>query len=388
MKIVTWIIKLYPRRWRERYQVEMLAVLEQHTISLVTLLDLLLGALDARLDPAYQTQEGFMFHRLRDMRTHTLIYLCALSIFLFSATLWTSLNGSLAFQDNPLGSDTEAIASTACLALIPGLTLLALLVVALITIKNALKEHRFGTLIFALLCLGLGIAGVLEELPLSLGPDYPVMDLILAWLQIGALALGVGVGLFVTGVKGLQAIRRRQWWACGFALAIDLLLPAVLTSYLLWGVRSISPGVTIQLPPGAFLIGNIVFSSIANFIAFLLLQMGSFLLLGALLLALTGDEPSRRGWRVMRGFGVAFTLVLLITFVAVVIWDVNRWLGGGVWIFDPTHGVWPLFGGQWIGPLLTNALILGVALGLAFLALIRSFLILAGEEQSSGHMAA
>src|ERR1700730_364971 len=64
MTTVTWILNFYPRRWRERYQEEMLAVLEQHTISLVTLFDLLLGALDARLDPAYRTQEGFMLHTL------------------------------------------------------------------------------------------------------------------------------------------------------------------------------------------------------------------------------------------------------------------------------------------------------------------------------------
>src|SRR5579864_9546552 len=100
----------------------MLAVLEQHAISLVTLLGLL-GALDARLDPAYRTQEGCMFHRLRDTRTLSLIYLCALAMFLFSATLWTALNGSLAFQDNPLGSNTEAIAATASLGIIPGLSL-------------------------------------------------------------------------------------------------------------------------------------------------------------------------------------------------------------------------------------------------------------------------
>ena len=115
MKVVTWILNCYPHRWRERSQEEMLAELEQHAISLVTLLGLLLDALDARLDPAYRTQEGCMFHRLRDTRTLSLIYLCALAMFLFSATLWTALNGSLAFQDNPLGSNTEAIAATASL---------------------------------------------------------------------------------------------------------------------------------------------------------------------------------------------------------------------------------------------------------------------------------
>jgi hypothetical protein len=388
MKIVTWVLNFYPHRWRERYQEEMLAVLEQHTISLVTLLDLLLGALDAHLDPAYRTKEGFVFHRLRDTRTLSLIYICGLSIFLFSATLWTALNGSLAFQDNPLGSGTEAIALSATSVIIPGLGLIALLVVALATIKNALKHRRLGTLIYAIICIGLGIAGAFQELPFSPGPDYPLMELIFAWLLIGGIALCVGGSLFVTGVKGLQAIRKRQWWSVGFALAIDLLLPAGLMSYILWGTEGITPGTTIQLPPGGFLIGNMVFSSIANFITFLLLAMGSYLPLGALLLTLASNESSARGWRVTRGFGAAFTVVLVVNLAAVVIWDVNRWLGGGVWIFDPTHGVWPLFGGQWIGPLMTNALILAVALSLALLALIRSFLIRPGGEQSAGQMAA
>jgi hypothetical protein len=387
MKIVTWILNCYPHRWRERYQEEMLAVLEQHTISLVTLLDLLLGALDAHLDPAYRTKEGFMFHRLRDTRTLSLIYICALSMFLFSATLWTALNGSLAFQDNALGSSTEAIASSATLVIIPGLGLIALLVVALATIKNALKHRRLGTLIFAILSIGLGIVGAFQVFSFSPGPDYPLMELIFTWLLMGGIALCVGVGLFVTGVKGLQAIRKRQWWSVGFALAIDLLLPVGLMSYILWG-REGTLGGAIQLTQGSFLIGNVVFSSIANFIMFLLLAMGPYLLLGSLLLTLAGDESSTQGWRVTRGFGAAFSLVLVVNLAAVVIWDINRWLGGGVWIFDPTHGVWPLFGGRWIGPLMTNALILAVALSLALLALIRSFLIRPGEEQSAGQMAA
>jgi hypothetical protein len=387
MKIVTWILNCYPHRWRERYQEEMLAVLEQHTISLITLLDLLLGALDAHLDPAYRTKEGFMFHRLRDTRTLSLIYICALSMFLFSATLWTALNGSLAFQDNALGSSTEAIASSATLVIIPGFGLIALLVVALATIKNALKHRRLGTLIFAILSIGLGIVGAFQVFSFSPGPDYPLMELIFAWLLMGGIALCVGVGLFVTGVKGLHAIRKRQWWSVGFALAIDLLLPVGLMSYILWG-REGTLGGAIQLTQGSFLIGNVVFSSIANFIMFLLLEMGPYLLLGALLLTLACDESSTHGWRVTRGFGAAFSLVLVVNLAAVVIWDINRWLGGGVWIFDPTHGVWPLFGGRWIGPLMTNALILAVALSLALLALIRSFLIRPGEEQSAGQMAA
>ena len=42
---------LYPRRWRRRYGDEFLAVLEEHGLSLMVLLDVVRGALDARLHP-------------------------------------------------------------------------------------------------------------------------------------------------------------------------------------------------------------------------------------------------------------------------------------------------------------------------------------------------
>lgn len=44
-----WLLRLYPRRWRDRYMAEMTALLEEHQITLRTLIDLLGGVLDARL---------------------------------------------------------------------------------------------------------------------------------------------------------------------------------------------------------------------------------------------------------------------------------------------------------------------------------------------------
>ena len=54
MWLVLWILRLYPPAWRERYTAEMVALLEQHQITLWTVLDLLVGVLDARLDPHYR----------------------------------------------------------------------------------------------------------------------------------------------------------------------------------------------------------------------------------------------------------------------------------------------------------------------------------------------
>lgn len=54
MRLVMWMLRLYPPAWRERYEAEMVALLEQHEITFWTVLDLLVGALDARLDPHYR----------------------------------------------------------------------------------------------------------------------------------------------------------------------------------------------------------------------------------------------------------------------------------------------------------------------------------------------
>ncbi len=59
MKLLLVLLKLYPQAWRERYEEEMIALLEEHTITLFTLIDLCFGALDARLDPHYRTQRAF-----------------------------------------------------------------------------------------------------------------------------------------------------------------------------------------------------------------------------------------------------------------------------------------------------------------------------------------
>jgi hypothetical protein len=45
------LLGLYPRAWRERYGDELVALLEEHPATLVDLIDLIRGALDARLHP-------------------------------------------------------------------------------------------------------------------------------------------------------------------------------------------------------------------------------------------------------------------------------------------------------------------------------------------------
>lgn len=46
-----WLVRLYPRAWRERYEHEFVALLDQRPLALWDLLDAMFGALDARLRP-------------------------------------------------------------------------------------------------------------------------------------------------------------------------------------------------------------------------------------------------------------------------------------------------------------------------------------------------
>lgn len=52
-----WVLRLYPRAWRARYGDELAALLAEQKLSPAILIDLLGGALDARLSPQKTTQE-------------------------------------------------------------------------------------------------------------------------------------------------------------------------------------------------------------------------------------------------------------------------------------------------------------------------------------------
>lgn len=46
-----WFVRLYPRAWRERYGAEMSAMLEQMSLTPAAVIDLVAGAIDARVAP-------------------------------------------------------------------------------------------------------------------------------------------------------------------------------------------------------------------------------------------------------------------------------------------------------------------------------------------------
>lgn len=120
MRFVIWMLRLYPRAWRERYGSEMIAVLELHSITLWTVIDLVFGALDARLDPYYRRERLFI-PRLpwRSLQSSWHVMTTAFVTFWLTLILWLSGGGPwgpLSF--NWSSTDvTQALGSLAFLSL-------------------------------------------------------------------------------------------------------------------------------------------------------------------------------------------------------------------------------------------------------------------------------
>lgn len=89
MRLVIWMLRLYPPVWRGRYEAEMVALLEQHEMTLWTVLDLLMGALDARLDPHYRRSRPL--ESSRRLQNSWKLYTSAFVAFWLALVLWGSM---------------------------------------------------------------------------------------------------------------------------------------------------------------------------------------------------------------------------------------------------------------------------------------------------------
>jgi hypothetical protein len=96
-----WLLRLYPRSWRARYEDEVAAILDQHGCTVRTLVDLAAGALDARLLlPRFAREElvaanigGLGDAVARPARTVLVVAVTALSAIFFLLLAYTMFVG-------------------------------------------------------------------------------------------------------------------------------------------------------------------------------------------------------------------------------------------------------------------------------------------------------
>ncbi len=144
MKLRDWLVRLYPPRWRERYGDEFEALLEECLHSPLDVVDIFLGALDARL--YFSTELNWrLMNMVNKLRTTFLMVFTAYIGFIIGGLSFYGL-----VDDSPAAAlmKTDSALSTAWMAVAVGslVTLLAVMVggvpLGLAVLRRALSSKR------------------------------------------------------------------------------------------------------------------------------------------------------------------------------------------------------------------------------------------------------
>lgn len=151
----TWLLRLYPHTWRERYGEEFEALLEECPLSFMSLLDILMGALDARVAP--QDTTGRILSMLNRPRRSVITVFCAYIAFVVSGLGFQKMTEYSDFADaarahSVIGFSYDAVVVGSAVALLA--VLAGGLPIAVAALRFALTAHRADIL----LLLGVPVA--------------------------------------------------------------------------------------------------------------------------------------------------------------------------------------------------------------------------------------
>jgi len=103
---MTRLVRLYPRPWRDRYEAELVDLLEQRPMSLRDAIDLVRGALDAHLHPQAERESMPWTHRLPGLAV------------LATGLFWIA---AVATVRDPSGTDADRFLGLAAMTVLVGL---------------------------------------------------------------------------------------------------------------------------------------------------------------------------------------------------------------------------------------------------------------------------
>ena len=387
MKLATWILYLYPQRWRQRYEEEMVVLLEQHMVTLVTIFDLLLSALDARLDPSYRTEKPlFLF---KDERMIATTFLCAYAIFLFAMYNWhhyipLSLSLTPYYRDMGLSSLStvsaitfasssgfSGVSSDSLLAtsdLLMQMTLLASnFFFIILFVRQAEGSGRKRFVLPAILCFLLlitlplvpavsastatvtnasGTLFSIEIHPLAQIANLYVWNFRLLWPFLTLLTSSLFIGLIK--IRELMPASRKHWL---FIVAMFYLILPI--GRMLWLNNSVQIPSTI-VPVSAVVLGT------------MLTYFPPFAGLATMVLAVASNEGNKRMWRTALLPATALSLVMLTKLIITLV-TLPLLLHSILHTLSPWNDSLSIF------TFTTMLLVMFVAGGIVLIALLRGF---------------
>lgn len=151
MSTEKYVLRLYPRLWRQRYEEEMLAMLEERHCSLFDTVDLFFGALDAHLHPHLGTTGMPLLERIKRMlsllRRSLLLIFCAYIGFILAGADFQKMTEYGDFQQ---AAQTYGLVGLSFNLVVIGafVALLAVIAgglpIAIAIVRSALARKRYG----------------------------------------------------------------------------------------------------------------------------------------------------------------------------------------------------------------------------------------------------
>ena len=318
MKLLTCLVKLYPRAWRERYETEMLALLEQHTITFWTVIDLLFGIIDARLDPYYRS--GQSLFSLKSLRTASIVFLAALTLAFYCISSWQTQASNLLSPSDGVSNISYLVTRNSNFY---GLILLLFasgISFVILSIKRAIATRQKGTLLLATACFAIPFVTlgmlIFQALHLDIRIAYPYVSAYIIgiirgdFLVFGGLLLIMGC-LFLTIIRAKEAFTTHKKKLLFLIGLIDLLL--IVLGYYLYQV--ISAGGPPLVDATTF------FVQIGGLAMFLFPYAG----IGLLLLSIVNSTMSKRMLRIALIPATGITLAMIVNLLASLTWEIIHW---------------------------------------------------------------
>jgi hypothetical protein len=341
MHLAILLVTLYPQRWRQRYEAEMLALLEQHHITLITLLDLLFGMITARLDPQYRRKSAYAAGISSREATCSFLAGCVGFVLLVQMAMLTIdqgmsllLTGTTLESLQPFGTGEPAMNYLVGAYIWdnepPLLPLLFFAVTALVVIASlwwAVRQRHPGVMAFAVSCFALPVAAVSRLLQQP--PD------VLFWLHgfnspLGQLSIFVelealmGV-VFLSVVKGRRANATGRYGLLSLVVGVDLFLILVFV-YLTQTDALVPQEVRAILPSGSLEIQLQLLGLAGNMLPFVALAL--------VVLSVGGSDLSGRILPLVVSGATFVTAVMVICLLLFVVGVLSGWQWGG-WLATP-----------------------------------------------------
>jgi hypothetical protein len=284
-----FLLRLFPPDWRARYGEEFAALLAQTGISMGTVFDVLLAAVDAHIHPHTNRRWPPMIQRMR--RSELVIFL-AWVVFAVAGSGFGWMT-----KDEPFVylRDSHPWVGLAHVAVLSGaiVSAVALAVagipIALAIAGDSLRRGRLSQLVLLgvpFIAVALWVGLTLLLVAVARPPVGDVVRIAVAVLWLGAFVVAVAVGAVSLGVAALNAeidaaLYRRAVWPATITVFAML---AVTVTVLAWGVVLLAADASVFWGPYGFLATSLPLNWLAT-----VLTMG-----GACLVAVRAERRLRR----------------------------------------------------------------------------------------------